>query len=65
MNRTSELQSFIGRAWNDTTKQSIEKSFNPYKVMVCDESYFYREVFITNTIRCVVSDGVITMLGFN
>ena len=65
MNRANDLQSFIGQPWNETTKQTIEKTFSPYRVMICDESYFYLEHFITNTIRCVVSNDRITMLGFN
>ncbi len=65
MEKTVKLGSYIGKPWNDITKQSIENDFKPFKIMVCDDDYFCCEVFIENVIRCVLKNGVISDLAFN
>jgi hypothetical protein len=59
------LMSYVGREYNDDIKMQIENELHPYKVMVCDMTYFNLELFLVDTIRCVLHNGIIFQLGFN
>jgi|LakMenEpi03Aug12_release.lakeMendotaPanAssembly.Ray.scaffolds.fasta_scaffold737728_2 hypothetical protein len=65
MSKDSELMLYIYKEYNENTKSEIEDKFKPYKIMLCDINFFCKEVYLGNTIRCVVNNGIITELGFN
>ena len=60
-----DLYEYIGSEYNDEIKNQMERDFLPYKILVCSEDYFYLENYILDTIRCVISDGKISLLKFN
>ncbi len=64
MNHT-QIAKYIGWEWNIMTKNTIENEFKLYKVEMCDLDDFYTEVFLVNTIRCLVTNNIITNIQFN
>lgn len=65
MGTRNNLNKYIGKEWNQETKDQMEDEFKPYKVHLCDRCYFFYEHFMTNTIRCVLEDNKISLLQFN
>jgi hypothetical protein len=62
--RRNLLSMYIGKEYNEEIKVEIEGAFDPYKLIICDIDYYYLEICLTNTIRCVVENGNITHLCF-
>ena len=63
---SAQLNKYIGRTYDADLKAQIEKEFEPYKLMLCDEDEFYLEDFWVKQIRCVVEDdGKIKRMQFN
>lgn len=60
-----QLNKYIGWKWCSITKNTIEAEFRPYHVIQCDISYFNSEVFLGNTIRCLVINNVIIQIKLN
>jgi len=59
------LNKYIGWKWCTITKNTIESEFRPYLVITCDFSYYNAEVYLGNTIRCLLTDNVITHIKLN
>jgi hypothetical protein len=61
----TKLDTYIGRTYDADLKAQIEKEFEPYQLMLCDEGRFYCEDHLNERIRCVVEDGKITLIQFH
>ncbi len=60
----NDLNEFIGREYNDETRNEIESKFKPCKLFICSVDDFRLEYIIFNGIRCAVEDGKIILLQF-
>ncbi len=60
----NELESYIGKVYNQDTVTQINRKFAPWTISLCPEDEFYLEYYCENQIRCVVSNGKISKLCF-
>lgn len=60
-----KLTKYVGWRWSNITRNTIESEFRPYHVVTCDMSYFNSEIYLGNTIRCLVMNNIISKIKLN
>jgi hypothetical protein len=56
---TDKLNSFYGKKYSQKIENEIKTLFPVHCLKICDYGEYYSEVYLENTIRCYVEQGII------